>query len=95
MCDVTITPSWDLASPTGNPKEITPFLASQQVPASDSHGHVRAPPISSRAIDSNTIYNDPPPMIQYFSLLALPNQTFQEAIYLGTTLAETRLTAEF
>jgi hypothetical protein len=44
-------------------------------------------------LDSNC--NSPPPMTQYCPLLAPLNQTSQEVIHPGTTLAKARLTVEF
>ena len=58
MWDVTITllgPS----VPAGNPRGISPFLVSQQAPASDLHGLVYVPPISGWTM-ALIPYNIPP-----------------------------------
>jgi len=81
--------------PAGDPHGITQFLASQQVPTGDLHGLIYGPPISGWEMALIPFCNNPPPMTQYCLLLAPPNQASKEVTYLGTTLAEARLTTEF
>jgi hypothetical protein len=44
---------------------------------------------------SDTIYNDPPLMTQFYSASVPPNKASQEVTHPGTTLVEACLTAEF
>jgi len=93
MWDVTITQSWNSASPLatfmGSPHSWHP----NECPLVTLIGlYTLSHPRLSNS--SDTIYNDPPQMTQYCLLFALPNQTYQEVTHPGTTLTEARLIAE-
>jgi hypothetical protein len=87
--------------PAGDSYGITPFLASQQVPVSDPHGLVHAPPYLRLGNGSDTIWDGIARVyglneIQAREMVLAPlNQTSQEVTHLGTTLVEVCLTAEF
>jgi hypothetical protein len=94
MWDVTITPSWDPASPLvtllGSPHSWCPIeclLATLICLCTLRYLRLGS--------DFDTICNDPPQITQYYLLLALSNHTSQEVIHPSTTLAEACLTAEF
>jgi hypothetical protein len=77
--------------PAGDPHGISPFLASQRVPTGYPHGLVHTP--SSQAWQwllipfVTTHPND--------TILSAFGSLSQEVTHLGTTIPETRLTAEF